>query len=448
MAAGYSAAMGLSPGDHDSTIGIALLIFVLALVFTSWLGSPNWRSRWDRVGIVAAGIFLAWKEGFVRADVHVVVFFIYSFLLAALLPVLLGLFRVTETDPNQSSEVPSGPAGNALFYRRVITLSAGCMVLAIAPFALYKNEFKAAVRNGLVGRNIDSFNAFLRPATFKRELERQLEAMRHQADLPRIRAVVAGESVDAMNLDQHVVILNGLNYTPHPVFQNYSAFTPELRRLNAAFFSSGKAPPYLLWRQGSIDGRFPTLDDGEVLLTVLRRYSPVIEEDGFLLWKRKPSEEGCFLASERAFNGSLDEWVPISNEPTWLRIECKLTLFGAMQSLLLRCSELRLEVQLDNGATRSYRLLPDNARTGFVISPFLYSNDRLVETARAFADSAADDKATSSVAAPKIVAARVHAGNGFAFAHSVRFAMQAIHGIWPLRSEPLSTDSKEISRTQ
>src|SRR5690348_6684120 len=68
MAAGYSAAMGLAPDHWDSIIGMALLAFVAALVFTTWLSSPNRRERTHRVAIVAAGIFLAWKEGFVRAD--------------------------------------------------------------------------------------------------------------------------------------------------------------------------------------------------------------------------------------------------------------------------------------------------------------------------------------------------------------------------------------------
>jgi hypothetical protein len=450
LAAGYSAAMGISASGHDPTMGIALLIFVVALVITSWLGSANWRNRTDRAAIVAAGTFLAWKEGFVRADVHVVVFFVFAFILAALTPALLGL-DWAQDEPNQIGKTLLKPAGNSLFRRRVLTLSAGCMFLSMTPLAIYKSDFRAAVRSGLVARNADTFKAFLRPSTFKRQLTHKLETMRGLADLPKIRAVVGRDSVDALNLDQDLVILNELNYVPHPVFQSYSAFTPALQRLNAAFFSSAKTPEYLLWRAGSIDGRFPTLDDGEVLVKLLTNYSPSMEERGIMLWKRKTAAENsyCFANPQETTN-CLEQWIPVPSQPTWLRIDCRQTFPGAMQSLLWRGSELRFEVQLDNGAIRNYRLLPGNARSGFVISPFLYCNDRLLETAHASASSPVSETAPLIPAArsPKIVAARVLAANDFAFARTVRFTTETIRGILPSRNESPPTESKGISSAQ
>lgn len=451
MAAGYSAAMGISASGQDSMIGIALLIFFVTLLLTVWFGSPDWRSRIDRVAIIAAGTFLAWKEGFVRADVHVVVFFVYAFILAALVPACLGLDWVSGSRICESEKTTPHPPEGAFFRRRILILSASCMLLALAPFAIYKSDFRAAVRNGLIAKNRDTFNAFARPATFKVELESQLATMRRLADFPQMRAVVGSDSVDAMNLDQDLAILNGLNYVPHPVFQNYSAFAPALQRLNTAFFSSSKAPRYLLWRAGSIDGRFPTLDDGEVLLKLLADYSPVIEEKGMMLWKHKSAAGKSYcLADAREMTGTLEQWVPVPSEPTWLQIECRPTLLGAVQSLLWRCSELRFEVQLDNGAIRNYRLLPGNARYGFVISPFLYSNDRLVESVctSAPSDANAVTPAPTANQSPRIVAARVRCGNHFGFARSVRFTMQTIRGIWPNRAGNPTTESKEISRAQ
>src|SRR5262249_42050598 len=154
--------------------------------------------------------------------------------------------------------------------------------------------------------------------------------------------------------------------------------------------NSQKAPEYLLWHTGTIDGRFPTLDDGEVLLRILKNYSPVTQEKGYLLWKRKTTGNSYCLSNERESDGALDEWVPFAGEATWLRIECTQSLFGAMRALLYRPSQLRLEVQLQNGDTRSYRLLPGNARDGFVISPFLRADYQLIEAARTLEESAAE----------------------------------------------------------
>ena len=432
MAAGYSAAMGLAPNHWDSIIGIGLLAFVVALVFTTWLGSPNWRERTHRVAIVAAGLFLAWKEGFVRADMHVVVFLVYSFFLAALVPALLGLDWVAE-ELDERENILSAPVGNMLLRRRARALMFGCLFFALIPFVLFKPDFKAAVQNRVVAKSSDTFSAFIRPATYKLELERQLESMREKADLPKIRALVNGDAIDALNLDQDAAILNGLNYKPHPVFQNYSAYTPALQRLNAEYFKS-KPPQYVLWRSGSIDGRFPTLDDGEVLLAVLSSYSPVTNENGFILWKcRSLTEKPYTLANKHEISVSLNDWVRIPGEPTWLQIECEQTLFGAVQSLLSRCSETRLEVQLDNGGTRSYRLLPGNARYGFVISPFLHSYDQLLTS----------DANTNCA---RIVAARVRVANERAVAPSVRFVTHTIQGVWGARPEP--TLPQPTSRTE
>jgi hypothetical protein len=255
-----------------------------------------------------------------------------------------------------------------------------------------------------------------------------------------------------MKLDQEVAILNGLNYVPHPIFENYAAYTAELQRLNSEFFNSQKAPEYLLWHVGTIGDRFPTLDDGEVLLRILNNYSPVMQEKGNLLWKRKSGNRNSYcLSNEREFYGSLNEWITIPAEPTWLRIECKQTLLGAISGLVWKPPALRLEVQLDDGEIRNYHLLPGNARFGFLISPFVRADYQLIEVARASPEFAADAKAlpkTYRGDPRRIIATRVRAGDDFAYKHSVHFAMQTIDGIWPFRSDSTGTESKEISRAQ
>jgi len=80
-------------------------------------------------------------------------------------------------------------------------------------------------------------------------------------------------------------------------------------------------------------------------------------------------------------------------------------------------------VQFDNGGTRSYRLVPGNARYGFVISPFLYNHDQLL----------AANANTNSL---RIVAARVRVANERAVAPSIRFVTHTIHGVWAFGPEP------------
>jgi hypothetical protein len=90
---------------------------------------------------------------------------------------------------------------------------------------------------------------------------------------------------------------------------------------------------------------------------------------------------------------------------------------------------MRLEVQLDNSETRSYRLLPGNARYGFVITPFRCYHDQLLT-------------ADGNTNCARIVSARVRVANERAVAPSIRFVTHTIRGVWasnPERSpnEPL-----------
>jgi hypothetical protein len=236
------------------------------------------------------------------------------------------------------------------------------------------------------------------------------------------------------------------------VFLSYAAYTPELQRLNNEFFSSQKVPDYLFWHTGTIDGRFPTLDDGEILLKILKNYAPVRQEKGLLLWKRRSAGEHSYcLSKERESLGSLDQWVAIPAEPTWLRIEFEQTVLGAIRALLCRSSELRLELQLDNGDLQNYRLLRGNAQCGFLISPFIRADFQLIEAARSSGDFAADPTAlpkTFKGEPRRIVAARVRAAKDFDYKHSVRFVMQTIQGIWPVRGVSPATESNEFSRAQ
>jgi hypothetical protein len=493
MAAGYSAAMAINPEGFDLPAGIIALVILVGLASICWLGSSNWRGRTDRAAIIAAAIFLIWKEGFVRADDHVIAFFLHVFFLAALLPALLRFHWPAESErldsgkhsPGQDAAALTAPLENPssgeavsprfcstssprnethlnciriirrLFAPHVLTLTAICMLFSLTYLLFcnkYSKTFKAAIHNGLVARNRNTFNAYLRPATYKVELEHYLETLRHEVALSEIRAIVGNNPVGAMNLDQEVAILNDLNYAPHPIFENYAAYTPELQRINSEFFNSQKAPEYLLWHTGSVDGRFPTMDDGEVLLRILNNYSPVIQEKGALLWKRKSTVGNSYcLSNARECYGSLEKWIAIPADPTWLRIECKPTLRGAIQGLLWRPSELQLEVQLDDGDIRNYQLLPGNARYGFLISPFIRADFQLIEAARASGDFAAGPAAlpkTFRGEPRRIVAARVRAANEFAYKQSVRFVMQTIQGIWPLRGVSPATESNEFSRVQ
>jgi hypothetical protein len=434
VASGYSSGMALPPTSHDLVTAVVILSLLAALVAVHCLGSEERASTTNRAAIVMAGIFLAWKEGFVRPDIHPVVFLIYCFLLAALLPGLMP--HTLAANPAATGALEPGPlaeprrafAGGVSRFKQSfglcpgLLLAAAVMLVCLTPFVRFRRDFARAVQTGFLPRASDTLMAVFSPGMYRQRLEGQLEAMRGRTSLPRIRAAVADASVDVLGYEQHLAILNGLNYTPHPVFQSYSAYTAGLQRLNSAFFSSDKAPQYVLWRSGTIDERYPTLDDGEVLLKILSEYSPCMQEEGFTLWKRnRSSPAGYSLTAQTETLAQMDQWVSITREPTWLRVEVRETWFGKIQSLLRGCSPVQIEVRLESGRTLRYRLLPGNASYGFVLSPLLQTDADLL------------GPVLNPQAPARVTAARILVGNSLSFAGPVRFVQQTIGGISALQ---------------
>lgn len=405
ITSGYSSAMCSAPFDSDLVLGMLILLCLIGQILVHWCGSREIWAQTPRVCLLVTGIFLAWKEGFVRADnIHVVVFLLYSFFVGATMPALLG--------------VP----GERRFL--LLSLTAAVLVFALAPFAMRESVVMATVKVDTIPKLRDTFTALFRPVEFKRRLEANFESRRGPVRLPRIAAIVGNAPVDVLNYDQQVAILNGFNFRPHPVFQSYSAYTPELQRLNLVFFDSEAAPEYVLWRYGTIDLHFPTMDDGRVILTILDSYWPVTKEQDYILWKRKPTRgPGYSFAGRHEVEGFLDQWIPIPAQATWLKIEMHETWYGAVRRFFYQVPGPAVEVRLEDGRTMKYRLLSGNALSGFVINPFLDSEADLV---RPFLKEGKPMRVT---------AVRVNSKKWF-FDDSVHFVMEKIEGIPALRCEP------------
>lgn len=246
-------------------------------------------------------------------------------------------------------------------------------------------------------------------------MERQLEQFRRNASIPTIRATVGGSSVGVLNYDQDVAILNQLNYMPHPVFQSYSAYTPELQYLNLQFFSTDKAPEYILWKYGTIDHRFPTLDEGKLILEITRSYDLVLREGSFLLWKRNPTvEKAINLQNAQVLNGRLDQKINIPDGPSWLKVEIKQTLLGLMRSFAFKPPTVFIDVQLKDGETLRHRLIPGTAASGFLVNPLVQTDTDLVE----YANHQLSNKSVTALG--------IHTDNDHFYKRDILFSIQGI----------------------
>ncbi len=404
LAAGYAPAMGSAPTSVIAALGAATLGALAVLLVAGLSPGSSRRERWPGAVVVAAGCFLVWKEGFVRPDPgpgmsHVVVFVVFAFLMAGGLP---GLLQLAPTEQ-----------------RRWLPLSATALVLAGALAWPFGEHWRATVC-GLPARLDDTCTVIAAPKIFRARLAQELQSRAEAVQLPHLQQIVGRASIGSMLWDQDVVLLNGLNFRPHPVFQSYSAYTPGLQARNATFFASTQAPDFLIWRQGrmTIEGRFPTLDEGQALLELLAAYAPIAVENRFALWRRQPESTASYtVRPQQEITVSLDEWFRLPPGPLWMQLEIAETWGGRLAGFLVRPAPALLEVQLENGNVFDFQLVPGNCRAGFLMNPMLLG-----------------EGAPAKLYNPRrprthAVAVRIHSRHPAYFKASVRVTLSAIAGI-------------------
>ena len=114
-------------------------------------------------------------------------------------------------------------------------------------------------------------------------------------------------TVDVYSFEQSALLSRGYDWDPRPVFQSYSAYTPELIRNNEQHLRGSGAPDHIVFQLETIDDRLPALDDGLSWPAMLDNYR-VAEVSG--------------------------DWVHLARNPGPLRAESRFTLLGTTSAQL------------------------------------------------------------------------------------------------------------------
>ena len=352
ISVGYKEAMSL-PASTISIVAAGAIALGLTIIQCA-LAAISTRQPASSISaaFVALETFLSWNRAFIRADDHVLSFF-------CLCPVI-AILMWTVVEP--------GPTLRRVGY------AINLLLFVVCTFAIYQQ--KPATLTGALRETKEriqrSWHVVSSLPRFSKHLDKLLAEVRQAHALPHVRSEVGKASVDVLGYEQAIALLNDFHYTPRPVFQGYSAYTARLFDLNTAFYQSDNAPDYVLFKYQSIDNRYPTLDDAGVLRQLLFRYKPMLQERGYLLWKKihhaKPTPE---LAASTISLGFDSEYSIPVDKPLWLQLELKQSLPGHAISMLYRPPIVALAVTDTLGRRNKYRLIPSMSATGFIINPYL-----------------------------------------------------------------------------
>jgi len=182
-------------------------------------------------------------------------------------------------------------------------------------------------------------------------------------------------SVDSIPPIQSALLAHGLDYRPRPNLQEHQAYSGRLIDANLKFVRGERAPKYIIFSTGSIDGRYPTLADGPMWPDLLQLYEPIRLVGRNLLLRRRAAPLGNILSEPLRAAGHFGRGIALpASGPVFVRIHVRQTLLGSLAQLLLKPGQLWITVKLANDTIHKYLLIPEIARRGFVLSPLIDNN--------------------------------------------------------------------------
>ncbi len=335
----------------------ALLIFALANVRHLFMG------RESIVYIFTIFmLFIGYKAGFTRHDVHIVIaggtialisafFLLWRPSLGSVLGFLVGL-------------------GVCLVFENTREKITPFVVLTRAETAF------ANMGRGLHARLSD-------PQLFRRIYEARLAQIRAERSLPSLSG-----TADIYSVGQSYLLASGLTWQPRPVIQSYSAYTASLAAQNAAHLNGTRAPDNVLFVVEPIDNRLASMDDGRSWGPLLNRYTVTSLDGSMAVLRRRPAAEqsddsdGIGAIVSRG-EGVLGQPVALPEQPAalWARIRLEPSYRGRIRAILFRPRSVNITFFMSNGSQVTRRLLPSIAADGFLIAPVVDNTHQLVALA-------------------------------------------------------------------
>lgn len=336
LSSGYNLAMSAAGSPVEILAALeALLLLVLAFRLVA---SGNSRTAWFLTSVLAIPLFLSFKHGFVRQDVHVMHYFCFVAIAMAL--------AALSTSFNMRS---------ALIFGILLLLFTVLWQDNVA-----RNGFRAAVAavTGIrtpfiVGSALDLHH-----------LQQILEAKGEQAfppELhiePEIRAIVGSEPVASLSMAYNNAYLDGLNLVLYPVIQRYSAYTPYLDQWNARWIDD-QGPRFLIFDGNSIDGRHPWAETPAMWTEIYRWYELRLLGPRNLLLERRLQPRFERFKSLGHFQVTFGQpiQIPPAPQPAFWALECSLSKIGRLRELFFRVPEVTMKVDKANGESKSFRVL-------------------------------------------------------------------------------------------
>ncbi len=355
IVSGYNEAMVLKAGPGWEAPAI-LLVAVGITVGTAFAAYRDARARWCAVGLVGLTAFITFKYGIVRYEPdHLAIAFSTA----------LALWLV----------IPWGRAPR----RIAIFLAGTALIGAVAIYAYPAEPRFDPVEN--LNTLSDQAEVLFSPGLRGELADSARAALQAQFHLDRgTLSQLQGKEVEIDPWEIGVAWAYGLNWSPLPVFQNYSAYTAKLDRLNAEVIEDPNGPERILRENplgiepsgGSrgFESRHPAWDPPEQNFAVVCNFAPLRTTESWQVLGRIPDRCGHqeFISSARGGPGTV---IPVPPAGPGELILMRIHGLGVSGLERLRALLWRPGFRFAhlNGDSVTYRLVPGTGADGLMVSP-------------------------------------------------------------------------------
>jgi hypothetical protein len=365
---GYSAGMSIDGAPDSIWLWvISSLAIVVAAAVAAWpaikVRGPGRATAIAQLLLLLGYLFVLLKAGFVRHDGHSLIAW-------------TGLFLAVP-----AVALASGPIWKK-YYPFEVTLFISFLYL----YGPYVQKMPLSVLNpvGIAARSIATLDGVAdfvrRPRGWMAEKEQQFavasDRLHAAAQLPMLSG-----AVDIIPSRQSEVIAAQLDYRPRPTIQEYTTYTPPLIQRNREFYLSPKAPDFVFFAPGSIDGRHPASAEGALWPLLLQRYEPFERSNDLLVLRKRSQPLPDLLGAPTGRRAKLGERidVPTSTSPLFVKIDVQYSLPGRLAEQLLKPPSIVLRAFYAEGPPEDYRLIPGMAREGAFLVPTVKTPDMFLQ---------------------------------------------------------------------
>ena len=358
---GYDA-MAVEEAPFFFWIGIGVL-GVFGFILWRLERPPSAAQHLSRVTFLVLVLILSWKHAFTRTDhLHIAGLFVVGAYLGVILPWLVG------------RSAPFGRIDFGWILCFAVIGSAG--MVEVTPIL----TFPARLSSNAV--------ALSQLASLPERWNEELAVEQKREAIPELASLVGSAGVDVFNFNQGLAHLSGIKLRPRPVFQGYSAYTPYLGALNESYYESAQAPELIIWRQQTIDRRFPTQDDAWIFRGLKQDYRVVHAATQFVLLRRQkkyPESMNAAGVPETYVRRTLVLGEPYRLDPAlagkalWLRVKAVPSLLGRLRGLVYKPAAFYLITEDSRERVLQWRIVKKLAADpGFLLQPMLITNRELM----------------------------------------------------------------------